>query len=272
MKCNGWNIGVCSWSLGVNVGDVVAAMHKLGLDHVHLAVKGALEEDGSRYLAAAHGQQLTISSTMISFPQEDYSSLEAIKATGGIGPDEYWPNNRELFLGAVDATVELGVKYLSTHVGFIDHAQPDHAKKFYDRVKVLADAAGERGIVLLLETGQETAEDLRRFLEQLNHPAVGVNFDPANMILYDKGDPVEAVKILTPWIKHIHIKDAVRTQTPGTWGVEVPWGDGQVAGERFLKVLKEIGFEGVLAVERESGDDRLGDISGAARKLAAFQG
>lgn len=83
--------------------------------------------------------------------------------------------------------------------------------------------------------------ELRRFLEELNHPALAVNFDPANMILYDKGNPIEALQTLSPWIKHVHIKDAIRTQTPGTWGPEVPWGSGQVGGEKFLKTLKKIG-------------------------------
>jgi sugar phosphate isomerase/epimerase len=126
--------------------------------------------------------------------------------------------------------------------------------------------------MLLLETGQETAEELREFMEKLNHPAIGVNFDPANMILYDKGNPIDAVRVLAPWIKHIHIKDATRTTQPGTWGAEVPWGDGQVGTEAFLNVLKEIGFEGVLAIEREAGDDRFGDIKLAAERLLGFNG
>ena len=75
--------------------------------------------------------------------------------------------------------------------------------------------------------------------------------------------------MLAPWIKHIHIKDATRTTKPGTWGAEVPWGDGQVGTEAFLNVLKEIGFEGVLAIEREAGDDRFGDIKLAAERLSS---
>ncbi len=96
---------------------------------------------------------------------------------------------------------------------------------------------------------------------------LGVNFDPANMILYDKGDPVEAVRRLGSWIKHVHIKDAVRTSHPGTWGTETPWGEGQVAGDALLTALKEVGFTGVLAIERETGDNRLEDIRLAVARL-----
>ena len=91
-----------------------------------------------------------------------------------------------------------------------------------DRLRGLADTAGELALVLLLETGQETAAGLREFLERLDHPALGVNLDPANMVLYDKGDPVSAVRTLAPWIKHIHVKDALRTQQPGTWASRSP--------------------------------------------------
>ena len=270
MKCKDWPIGVCSWSLQTDVAGVAEAMNKIGIEHVHLAVRGALGAEGDDYLAAVQKQNWTVSATMIDFPQEDYSTLDNIKVTGGVVPDEYWEQNRQLFLGAVEVTVKLGVQYLSMHAGFIDESDSAYTKKFYDRVRCLADVAGENDIVLLLETGQETAQELRHFLEELNHPAIGVNFDPANMILYDKGDPIEAVQVLAPWVKHIHIKDAIRTPQPGTWGAEVPWGDGQVQPDAFLNALKDIEFEGALAIEREAGDDRFGDVKLAAERLSSF--
>ena len=227
-------------------------------------------DEGKNVLQAIKNQNWTISATMIDFPQEDYTTLDTIKVTGGVGPDEYWEQSRDLFLGAVDVTVELGIKYLSMHAGFVDETDAAYAKKFYDRIRTLADAAGKKDLMLLLETGQETAKELRHFMEQLDHPAIGVNFDPANMILYDKGNPIEAVKVLAPWIKHIHIKDATRTKQPGTWGAEVPWGDGEVQPEAFLKALEEIGFDGTLAIEREAGDDRFADVMLAAERLKSI--
>jgi len=270
MKCKDWPVGICSWSLRTDIAGVADAMKKIGLEHVHLGIRPAVENAG--VLAAIEKQDWIITSTMIDFPQEDYSTLESIKVTGGIGPDEYWEQSHKLFVGAVDVAAKLAVKYLSMHAGFIDESDPAYTKKFYDRIRCLADAASKKDILLLLETGQETAQELRHFLEELNHPAIAVNFDPANMILYDKGDPIEAVRVLSSWIKHIHIKDAIRTEQPGTWGAEVPWGDGQVGPEAFLNTLKEIGFEGALAIEREAGDDRFGDIKLAAERLQRFNG
>jgi len=266
-KCGNWPIGVCSWSLQQDVAGINDSMQKLGIDHIHLAVRPALQQGGNEYLDQVKRQDWTISSTMIDFPQEDYSTLETIKLTGGIAPDDCWLQNQELFERAVDVTADLGVEFLSMHAGFIDHSDNDYIAKFYERIGLLADAAARKNVMLLMETGQEAAEELRDLLEELNHPAVGVNFDPANMILYDKGDPIEAIQVLGDWIKHIHIKDAIRTEKPGTWGMEVPWGSGQVAPERFLGALKEIGFDGALAIEREAGDDRLSDIGLAVDKL-----
>jgi len=267
MKCKNWPVGVCSWSLQTDIAGVARAMREIGLEHIHLGIRPAVENP--EMLTEMANQDWIVTATMIDFPQEDYSSLDAIKVTGGIVPDECWERNRELFFGAVEATVRLRVNYLSMHAGFIDETDQVHAEKFHDRIQTLADAAAAKDIILLLETGQESAAELRTFLEQLNHPAVAVNFDPANMILYDKGDPIDAVRTLGPWIKHLHVKDATRTEQPGTWGAEVPWGTGQVGPVAFVGALEEIGFKGAMAIEREAGDDRLGDIKLAAGKLSS---
>jgi len=271
MQCGTWPIGVCSWSLQKDVAGVAEVMRQLGIEHVNLAVRPAVEDEAGAVLKSMQQQDWKIYCTMIDFPQEDYSTLDTIKVTGGIAPDEYWERNRQLFLGAVDVTATLGVKYIMMHAGFIDHTNEAYVKNFYDRIRTLADAAGDKQITLLLETGQETAEELRDFLETLKHPAVGVNFDPANMILYGKGEPKQAVKVLANWIKHIHVKDALPTETPGTWGSEVPWGDGKVECNKFLTILREVGFNGVLGIEREAGDDRIGDIKLAAERLSQFK-
>jgi sugar phosphate isomerase/epimerase len=273
IKCTDWPIGVCTWSLGSDFNKIGDLRQQTEVGHIHFAVSPVLNtSDGQNLLQRVRQEGWTITATMIDFPQEDYTSLESIKATGGIVPDRYWDQNRKRVFDAIDITVQLDVKYLSLHFGFLDPADSTIAAKLNDRCKTLADRAAEKNIQLLMETGQETADELRHFLEELSHPALAVNFDPANMILYDKGNPIEAVRTLAPWIKHIHIKDALRTETPGTWGLEVPWGTGQVGGAEFLKALKHRSYEGALAIEREAGDDRPGDIKSAIEALADFAG
>ena len=98
-------------------------------------------------------------------------------------------------------------------------------------------------------------------------PGVGINFDPANMILYAKGQPKEALRTLIPWIKQVHIKDALVTAKPGTWGTEVAWGEGEVGGRTFLEELKALGYKGNYVIEREGGNARVKEISQAAERL-----
>jgi sugar phosphate isomerase/epimerase len=153
------------------------------------------------------------------------------------------------------------------HAGFLPHdeSDPDFVKMLA-RIRTIADLFASKGLDLAFETGQETADTLRAFLQRLARPNVGVNFDPANMILYDKGDPIHALKVLSPWLKQCHIKDANQTKVPGTWGEEVTVGTGQVDWMAFFRVLTGNQFKGWLSIEREAGNQRSADIL-AARNL-----
>jgi sugar phosphate isomerase/epimerase len=255
-------IGICSWSLHDDLSQVFQSLDETGLSHLHLGI-ACLD----KFREAIKQNSWTITSTMIGFPQEDYSTLDSIRKTGGIMPDDCWESNRARALEAIELTAELGVPFLSAHVGFIDHNDAESYRTFCARMSELAEAAQAKNIMLLLETGQETAGDLFQCLEELKHPALGVNFDPANMILYGKGDPIEAVRTLAPYIKHVHIKDAVKAAVPGEWGTDVPWGDGEVGCTEFIQALEDIGYAGALAIEREAGDARMADIKLAAERL-----
>ncbi len=269
-------LGVCSWSFRLPMDSVAAEMKKLGLKRIHLALQPFLE-GGSRHGAAEGAAALDrvkarlasgewkLSATMIGFPQEDYSTLETIKKTGGVVPDDAWEANKKIVVAGAKLSAELKSPVLTLHAGFLDESDPVALKKYTDRVKFIVDTCGEAGVPVALETGQESAEDLAHFLSSM--PGVGVNFDPANMILYAKGDPVAAAKTLGPWIRHIHVKDAIKTKTPGTWGTEVPWGDGEVNQAAFLGALAEAGYTGAFAIEREGGDNRVADIALAASRL-----
>ena len=118
-------------------------------------------------------------------------------------------------------------------------------------------------MTLAFETGQETADLLRKTLDDLKSPNIKVNFDPANMLLYDMGDPIRAVEILGPDIRSVHMKDALRPAAKGQWGREVPLGQGEVNIRRFIEALKSVGYTGPLIIEREVGDqaERMRDVA-----------
>ena len=206
-----------------------------------------------------------ISSTLFNSRYDDYSTLESIRATGGIVPDEHWEENRVLVEKVIRLSAQWKSPYVMLHAGFINHADKVGFAKLTDRLKYVRDICADAGTELTLETGQETADDLAAMLVDL--PGVYVNFDPANMILYGKGDPVRAVKILAPWIRHVHIKDATYSKVSGQWGDEVEWTKGEVNADAFIAALDEIGFAGALAVEREAGENRAGDIAVAIDDL-----
>jgi sugar phosphate isomerase/epimerase len=214
---------------------------------------------GFAEMAAARGVEIV--SGMFGTIGEDYTTLDTIRETGGVVPDATWEANQNHILACADIARAMGLTLVTFHAGFLPHdpADPDTVK-LTGRIRKIAGWFADRGIALATETGQESADTLREFLELLDCPNVGVNFDPANMLLYGKGDPIAAMRELGPWIYQVHIKDANATQVPGTWGEEVVVGTGQVDWKAFLATLDELGFSGNACIEREAGTQRVEDI------------
>ena len=204
---------------------------------------------------------ITVASGMVRCIGEDYSTFESIRLTGGIAPDATWDQNLKNISAAAVIAKKMGLKLVTFHAGFLppDESHPTF-KKMLERLDIVADIFMVQNIMLGLETGQETAHELAGLLHRLNHPNIGVNFDPANMILYDKGDPVKALHVLAPWIRQVHIKDAKRTKVPFTWGEEVPVGSGEVDWRGFFSTFKHVIFNVNLVIEREYGNSRVADI------------
>jgi len=260
-------IGVCSWSTKAgSATELVGIMKQLGLTKVHLALNPIAVGDDNwidsdRILADAG---IEIVCGMFGTVGEDYSTLESIKRTGGVVPDETWEQNWQIVQNVAKVSGSMNLTQTSCHAGFLpeDKDDPNYAK-LIDRLRQCADCFARYNCDLLFETGQETAENLAAFLDNLERDNIAANFDPANMILYAKGDPVESVRKLMPRIGQVHLKDAVTTRTPGTWGEEVPLGEGDVDWPGFFAALAEGDYAGDLIIEREAGNDRIADIEKA---------
>jgi sugar phosphate isomerase/epimerase len=198
--------------------------------------------------------------------------LETIRLTGGIAPDATWEQNWDNMRATAALAHELGLKLVTFHAGFLPHEEKDpNFAKMLRRLSETADVFKAAKITLALETGQETAPVLVQLLQKLKRRNVGVNFDPANMILYGKGNPIAALRVLGPWIRQVHIKDARRTKVPGTWGEEVAAGTGEVDWQAFFATLRELNDKGDFVIEREAGTQRVADIQ-AAREMVAKVG
>lgn len=257
-------LAVCSWSLQpASPEDLAQKLRDTGIRRVQLALEPLRVSPkiwgDTEKIFREHG--IIVVSGMVACIGEDYSTLDSIRLTGGIAPDATWEQNVKNLSACAVIAKKMGLKLVTFHAGFLppDESHPTFAKML-QRLDVVADIFMVQNILLGLETGQETAPELAGLLHKLNHPNIGVNFDPANMIMYDKGDPVKALHILAPWIRQVHIKDARRTKIPGTWGQEVPVGTGEVDWRGFFSTFKHVVFNVNLAIEREYGNNRIADI------------
>jgi L-ribulose-5-phosphate 3-epimerase len=272
MQIDGHDIGVCSWSLHPrDMGDLAAQVKQAGLEHVQLGLGGLLQLDDKRKhqeLGALRNAGIKLTAGMMGFPDEDYASIALIRQTGGFVADDKWPVRKALMKQAGNLAAELGMTLLSSHIGFIPPSSEAKYSTMVERVCEIAQPLSALGITLLMETGQESAPELLQFLNDLRCQNVRVNFDPANMILYGAGDPIEAIETLGRHIGHVHVKDATLSERPGEdWGAEVPFGRGEVPPKDFLRALHDAGYSGPLVIEREAGDQRLADVKIAVATL-----
>jgi sugar phosphate isomerase/epimerase len=260
-------LGVCSWSLQVkSVAELKGFLEQLGIDVVQIACGDphhASWDEGDDMPSVARAAGITMTGSMLGFPGEDYTTPQTIQKTGGFGDPALRAERLERLAWGVDRTVALGLTDMTLHAGFLPEVGSPERSSLLDTLAKAADVAAAKGVTLAFETGQETAGLLRRTLDDLKSPNLKVNFDPANMLLYDMGDPIAAVELLAPDIRSVHVKDAKRPTVPGTWGQEVPLGQGEVDVKKFVKTLKAVGYTGALVVEREVGDQqgRLRDVA-----------
>ena len=257
-------LAVCSWSLQpADPEDLVAKLLAGGLRRVQLALDPLRESPQvwNRTETLLRQNNIAIVSGMFGCVGEDYTTLESIRRTGGIAPEATWERNCRNIEETAGLAARMGLKLITFHAGFIPHLEtdPDYARMLSRLARVAGMFAGA-GIALGLETGQEAAPALAALLQRLRQPNVGVNFDPANMILYDQVDPVAALRVLAPWIRQAHIKDATRTKVAGTWGEEVAAGAGDVDWRAFFATLAQLNFKGNFVIEREAGTRRVPDV------------
>jgi L-ribulose-5-phosphate 3-epimerase len=259
-------LAVCSWSLQPkSPQELIDHLKAIGISRVQIALDPIRSEAAWRNFGSVAAQNgIQCASGMFGTVGEDYTTMDSIRRTGGVVPDETWDENWRNIQETARLAASMQIGLVTFHAGFLPHDDSDPGfSKLLRRLQQIADAFASHKVDLALETGQETADSLRQFLQVLQRPNVGVNFDPANMILYDKGDPIAALETLSPFLKQCHLKDARRTREVGTWGDEVVVGTGEVDWKAFFAVLDRVKFTGNLCIEREAGNQRAADIRAA---------
>ena len=202
---------------------------------------------------------------------------------GGFSIAENNPWKIEKSKRIIEMAKELETDVVTTHIGVVpEDANHDRYKIMQEACFQLAEFADSINAHFAVETGPETSANLKKFLDSLGSKGVGVNLDPANLVMVTGDDPVQAVYNLKDYIVHTHAKDGKQLfylEPEIVYGVkkdiiveddsfiEVPLGEGSVDFPKYLKALEDIGFKGFLTIEREVGDDPAKDIGNAVTFL-----
>lgn len=182
--------------------------------------------------------------------------------TLGLVPAAYRERRMSELIRGASFAKKIGLKAIITHCGFIpENAYDPVFQEVVVAVRFIAKHLEALGMEFWFETGQETPTTLLRMIQAVNMPNLGINLDPANLILYGKGNPIDALDVFGSYVRNIHAKDGFYPTDPMKLGKEVKVGTGRVRFPEFVKRLKEINFTGEFIIEREiRGEQQAKDI------------
>jgi sugar phosphate isomerase/epimerase len=276
-------------SIDAGLGVHLEVARELRVPTIHLHTPHAASrnaENAARFRARLAELGIRVSVVFAGFEGESYADIPTVVRTVGLVPSETRQERlaelKEIadfarLLSSPETSYGGGVIPVGLHLGFVPHDAADPA--FGDLVGVtreVCDHCAAHGQAVHLETGQEPADALLGFLAAVDRSNLFVNFDPANMILYGCGEPLDALRRVGRYVRSVHCKDAKWSDQPGvTWGVETPLGGGDVDFAKFLAVLDEIGYRGPLTIEREIPQEperQKAEIGAALELLRSLQG
>ncbi len=270
---NDLEIGLMFWATE-DARATLQGVKEFGLRAGQLGFPGELALDGAAesWDKALTAEHFTAVTAVCSYIGEDYRDIPTVQQTVGLVPGNTQAERVARTKAVSDVAAKLGIDSVACHIGFVSH---DFGSASYaeirDVAKDICDHCGKNGQSFTLETGQEPAKVLLQFIEDVDRPNLKINFDPANMILYGTGDPIEALGVLGKQVISVHCKDGdwPPVDQPLALGVEKPLGEGSVDFPAFVSKLKEIGYRGVLSIEREEQDQarRRADIRKAITLL-----
>jgi sugar phosphate isomerase/epimerase len=259
---------------GNDPAETLAELTALGIHSGQLGLPGDLDlACATQWRDALRAAQFRVFTVFAAYAGESYADIPTVQQTVGFIPPATRAERERRTLAVSDFAAIIGAPGIATHIGFVPESpdDPDY-QAVRDMVRRICDHATSHRQTFALETGQEPARTLLAFLNDVDRPNLGINFDPANMILYGTGDPIEALGILAPRVFTVHCKDGDWPQAgiPGALGKERALGEGSVGIGRFLEALLQSGYKGPLSIEREASDSarRMKDIASAIRLLA----
>jgi len=274
------NAGKKPLRLGLILGigrDPDAAMskvHELGLPTCQVFVDEIEPEIAGRLRQALKKYQIEATSLVTSGPRREVWDFYEGPLTIGLVPRETRDARIAHIKKASDFAKLCGIAAVQTHCGFIPENPNEPVYK--ETVAAMREVAGyckRNGQNFRYETGQETPITLVRTIQDVGLDNQGVNFDLANLILYGKANPVDAIELLGPYVQGIHAKDGLWPTNPRDLGQEVPIGKGKADFPRIIRRLKELNYRGAVTIEREiSGPQQVEDVRAAKAYLEKLIG
>ncbi|MBW3542335.1 MAG: sugar phosphate isomerase/epimerase [Planctomycetes bacterium] len=275
-----WPIGVFA-SVDAGLGVHLDVARELSIPTVQLHAphrESRTQQTADTFLKRCSDAGITVTAVFGGFEGESYADIATTARTVGLVPEKTRLPRLKEMKEISDFAKLLGCGTVALHIGFVpEDADGASYRGLIDATRELLDHVEANGQRLHLETGQETADHLLAFIEDVARDNLVINFDPANMILYGTGDPIEALKQVGRLVKSVHCKDATWAppQERGeAWGREVPLGEGDVGMETYLRTLEDLGYDGPLTIEREIAHDRerqKADIGHAVRLLTELR-
>jgi sugar phosphate isomerase/epimerase len=271
-------IGLMFWAKE-NARQTLREVKLFGVSAGQLGVPGELRLQGSaeQWRSALSSENFLAVTAFCSYVGEDYADIPTVKRTVGLVPEPTRTERVSRTKEVAEFAHELGIKSVACHIGFVPHDRADTLyREIRDIARDICDHCGPLEQSFTLETGQEPAGILHQFIDDVQRPNLKINFDPANMILYGTGDPIDALRSLSKHVVSVHCKDGdwpPRNQ-PNALGTEKPLGRGSVDFPRFIATLKEVGYSGMLSLEREELDQqqRAADIRSGITLLKQLTG
>lgn len=228
---------------------------------------------GDALVAACRRHQVQVSTFWAGYSGPAVWNFTEGPATIGLVPRAYRAARVAELKHAATFAARCGLPSITTHVGFLPEDPNDPLYKgTVKALKSIVKHCAGLGIGFWFETGQETPVNLLRTIERIGMANVGINLDTANLILYGKGNPVDAVDVFGRHVRDLHVKDGRFPTTGDALGVETPLGEGAVDFKAVIGKLKALGYTGPLTIEREcSGERQIADIRKAIELLTPLR-
>jgi L-ribulose-5-phosphate 3-epimerase len=225
----------------------------------------------ARFAAMLRDTGMRADSVVAVFAGESYADRDTVVRTVGFRPLHLIEERLEYLRKCVDFADAIGARIVTFHMGFLPENPEDEAyKSMLAAVTDIATYAAKKRVTVSLETGQETGEQLAAFLDRITTARVGVNFDPANLVIYGVDAPSRALRHIVGRVTSVHVKDALLPDAPGAMGREVRPGEGRAELPECLRMLRASGFTGALIIENYVARGLKSDPMDELRRATAF--